>query len=95
MRFSEPSIVTGLSALVDAGVTTVAAIILSPQYSPLLMSGYARRSTRRPGGDGRRAPEVIVAGAWHDSRPSSRRSRVACRAPSTGCPPRSARAPAS
>ncbi|MBA2700223.1 MAG: ferrochelatase, partial [Chloroflexi bacterium] len=39
MRFSEPSIVEALRALVGAGVTTVAAIILSPQYSPLLMSG--------------------------------------------------------
>jgi hypothetical protein len=42
MRFSDPSIVAGLKALADAGVTTVAAIILSPQYSPLLMTGYAR-----------------------------------------------------
>lgn len=47
MRFSEPSIVEALRALVGAGVTTVAAIILSPQYSPLLMSGYARGSKRR------------------------------------------------
>jgi ferrochelatase len=66
MRFSEPSILTGLSALADAGVTSVAAIVLSPQYSPLLMGGYARaideaRATLGPG-----APDVLVAGAWHD-----------------------------
>jgi protoporphyrin/coproporphyrin ferrochelatase len=66
MRFSEPSIVTGLSTLAEAGVSTVAAIILSPQYSPLLMSGYARalneaRTTMRD-----EAPEVTVAGAWHE-----------------------------
>jgi ferrochelatase len=64
MRFSEPSIVAGLRALAHAGVTSVAAIILSPQYSPLLMGGYARaigeaRATLGPG------PEVIVAGAWY------------------------------
>jgi ferrochelatase len=66
MRFSEPSILAGLRALAGAGVSTVAAIILSPQYSPLLMSGYARaiddaRATMAGG-----APDVIVAGAWHD-----------------------------
>ena len=40
MRFSDPSIVAGMKTLAEAGVTTVAAIILSPQYSPLLMNGY-------------------------------------------------------
>ena len=68
MRFSEPSIFAGLSALAWAGVRSVAAIVLSPQYSPLLMSGYARlideaRANLREG-DG--APEVFVAGPWHD-----------------------------
>ncbi|MEA2518680.1 MAG: protoporphyrin/coproporphyrin ferrochelatase, partial [Chloroflexota bacterium] len=42
MRFSEPSILTGLAALGGAGVTDVTAIVLSPQYSTLLMGGYAR-----------------------------------------------------
>ena len=66
MRFSEPSILTGLTALADADVTTVAAIILSPQYSPLLMGGYGRaiEEARAALGDG--APEVTVAGAWHE-----------------------------
>jgi protoporphyrin/coproporphyrin ferrochelatase len=66
MRFSEPSIVTGLSALAEAGVTDVAAIILSPQYSPLLMSGYARAIDEARTTLGDAAPEVTVAGAWHD-----------------------------
>jgi ferrochelatase len=66
MRFSEPSILAGLRALADVGVTKVAAIILSPQYSPLLMGGYGRaihaaRATLREG-----APDVLVAGAWHE-----------------------------
>ena len=65
MRFSEPSILAGLRALAEAGVSKVAAIILSPQYSPLLMSGYARAidEGRTTLGDG--APDVVVAGAWH------------------------------
>ncbi len=66
MRFSEPSMLAGLTALADAGVTKVAAIILSPQYSPLLMRGYGRaiEEARAALGDG--APEVTVAGAWHE-----------------------------
>jgi protoporphyrin/coproporphyrin ferrochelatase len=66
MRFSDPSILAGLRALAEAGVTKVVAIILSPQYSLLLMSGYARAidGARAPLGDS--APDVIVAGAWHE-----------------------------
>jgi ferrochelatase len=66
MRFSEPSILAGLRALGVAGVSKVAAIILSPQYSPLLMSGYARAidEARTTLGDG--APDVFVARAWHE-----------------------------
>ena len=65
MRFSEPSVETGLRALVDQGVASVAAIVLSPQYSPLLMGGYGRavEDARTTLGDG--APEVAVGGAWH------------------------------
>jgi ferrochelatase len=65
MRFSEPSIERGLRELADSGVTDVAAIILSPQYSPLLMAGYGRAidEARRAIGDG--APQVALAEAWH------------------------------
>jgi ferrochelatase len=66
MRFSEPSIPAGLRALTDAGVTTVAAIILSPQYSPLLMSGYARAIGEARASLGEIAPNLSVAGAWHE-----------------------------
>ena len=66
MRFSEPSIETGLRALSAAGVTRVAAIILSPQYSGLLMSGYALAIGSARDAIGMDAPEVAVAGAWHD-----------------------------
>lgn len=65
MRFSRPSIGDGIRELAARGVADVAAIILSPQFSPLLMGGYARavESARAEIGEG--APRVIVAGAWH------------------------------
>jgi protoporphyrin/coproporphyrin ferrochelatase len=66
MRFSEPSIETGLEALAGAGVSTVAAIVLSPQYSPLLMGGYQRDVEAARASIGAGAPDVRVAGAWHD-----------------------------
>jgi ferrochelatase len=65
MRFSEPSILAGLSALAEAGVTDVIAIVLSPQYSPLLMSGYAKAIDEARTELGDRAPVVAMAGAWH------------------------------
>ncbi len=65
MRFSEPTILDGLRALADAGAESVAAIILSPQYSPLIMGGYGRAidAARTELGSG--AAEVRIAGAWH------------------------------
>ncbi len=66
MRFSEPSIDQAVSSLGAAGVRRVVAIVLSPQYSPLLMGGYRRAldAAVETLGDG--APEVTVAGPWHD-----------------------------
>jgi protoporphyrin/coproporphyrin ferrochelatase len=66
MRFSEPSIITGLSALAEDGVTDVAAIVLSPQYSPLLMNGYAAAIGDAQSAIGANAPNVNVAGPWHE-----------------------------
>ena len=65
MRFSAPSITDGIRALADRGVEHVAAIVLSPQYSPLLMGGYGRAIEEARAELGDRAPEVEVAGAWH------------------------------
>ena len=65
MRFSKPTVETGLRALAETGVTAVAAIILSPQYSPLLMSGYGRSIAEALEALGDLAPDVTVAGAWH------------------------------
>jgi ferrochelatase len=64
MRFSEPSITAGLAELTEAGVSDVAAIILSPQYSPMIMGGYHRAVAGAVAGL-QRPPRVSVAGAWH------------------------------
>ena len=66
MRFSEPTIADGLAALAARGVTDVVAIVLSPQYSELLMGGYGAALADAAAELGASAPRVRVAGAWHD-----------------------------
>jgi ferrochelatase len=66
MRFSAPSITDGVRTLADRGVGHVAAIVLSPQFSPLLMGGYARAIEEARTALGDDALEASVAGAWHD-----------------------------
>jgi ferrochelatase len=65
MRFSPPTIADALRDLAGAGLSEVAAIVMSPQFSPLLMGGYGRAldEARAQLGDG--APSVNLAGAWH------------------------------
>jgi protoporphyrin/coproporphyrin ferrochelatase len=65
MRFSEPTIEDALRTLAAAGCSRVAGIVLSPQFSPLLMGGYATAVERAREAIGRGAPDVTVAGAWH------------------------------
>ena len=65
MRFSAPSIADGIRALAERGVDFLAAIVLSPQYSPLLMDGYARAIEEARAELGDLAPTVQIAGAWH------------------------------
>jgi len=65
MRFSEPSIDVVLREFSGAGLARVVGIILSPQYSPLLMGGYARALDAARELIGPSAPRVVVAGAWH------------------------------
>lgn len=69
MRFSEPTIAAGLRRLRERGAGRVAGIILSPQYSPLLMGGYRRAVDEAveeladevgPG-----VLDVPIAGSWH------------------------------
>ena len=66
MRFSEPSIETALAEMATSGVGPVAAIVLSPQYSPMLMGGYGRAIDSARAVIGDEAPRVEVAGAWFD-----------------------------
>lgn len=66
MRFSAPSIADGIRELAAQGIDQIAAIILSPQYSPLLMGGYTRAVAEARAEIGNEAPPVDVAGAWHD-----------------------------
>ena len=66
MRFSAPWIEDGLRALADRGVEDVVAIVLSPQFSPLLMGGYERDINAARAAIGEDAPTVTVAGAWHE-----------------------------
>ena len=73
MRFSDPTIAEGLSRLASRGARNVAALILSPQYSPLIMGGYQRAIEEAIGsadeprleGVGGAPPAVRVADAWH------------------------------
>lgn len=65
MRFSSPSIADGMRDLAERGVERIAAIVLSPQFSPLLMGGYATATEEARAELGNRAPQVEMAGAWH------------------------------
>ena len=66
MRFSEPSIETGLRALARDEVSSIVAIVLSPQHSALLMGGYAAAIEAARERIGPAAPRVRIAGAWHE-----------------------------
>ena len=65
MRFSEPSILTGMRELAELGCTTVSAIVMSPQYSELLMAGYRRTLDAAIQEFGTSAPMVHLAPAWY------------------------------
>jgi protoporphyrin/coproporphyrin ferrochelatase len=65
MLHSAPGVADSLRALVAAGVTHVVAIVLAPQYSPLILSGYERALADAVAGIGDAAVTVHMAGAWH------------------------------
>ncbi|HUG47634.1 MAG TPA: ferrochelatase [Candidatus Limnocylindria bacterium] len=65
MRFSAPDITQALREMADAGVRRAVGIIMSPQYSPLLMGGYVRAVEAARDQLGERTPAVVLAGAWH------------------------------
>lgn len=65
MRFSEPTILAALTAFAETGVDRVAGIILSPQYSPMLMRGYADAIEAASAALGPAAPRTTIADAWY------------------------------
>ncbi len=92
MRFSTPSVEDAARQLVDQGADRLLGLILSPQYSPLLMAGYPTALDAAATQVG--VPSRTV-GAWHlvptlvqrarrahpgrAPRRSGRRARRACR----------------
>lgn len=65
MRFSSPTILEGLRELAQAGCRQVSAIIMSPQYSELLMAGYRTALDAAVTELGTNAPAVRVVPAWY------------------------------
>ena len=64
MLHSEPGIDAVFQRLASAGVKRVVGIVLSPQWSPIIMGGYTRSvdAAKLHLGEG---AEVVVAGPWH------------------------------
>lgn len=60
MRFSEPSIAAAVSRLRALGAERILGVILSPQYSPILMGGYDQ-AIQAAAGD----VPIRIVGAWH------------------------------
>jgi protoporphyrin/coproporphyrin ferrochelatase len=62
MRFSDPTIAEAARDLVARGATELVGIVLSPQWSPLLMGGYVSALESAGAALG---VSVAVRGAWH------------------------------
>lgn len=65
MRFSPPTVAEGLGRLADAGCERVAGIIMSPQYSGMLMSGYDRALADAVAALGTNGVEARLVPAWY------------------------------
>ena len=64
MRFAPPYI-ADVAPEAAAGAGQLIGVIMSPQYSPIIMSGYVRALEAAVAGLGRDDLEVKVAGDWH------------------------------
>ena len=64
MQHSAPWIADGFKEMAAAGVTSVIGVIMSPQYSPIIMGGYLRKVEEAKTILGLGA-KVRVAGDWH------------------------------
>lgn len=67
MRFSPPSVADAFGHLAELGCHSVVGIIMSPQHSPMLMSGYERALDEARAEQGTAAPEARIAPAWYRS----------------------------
>jgi ferrochelatase len=65
MRFSPPTIVEALRDLINNGVVETVGVVMSPQYSDLLMGGYRRAVDSACDEVGWPKSRLTVAGAWH------------------------------
>ena len=65
MLHSEPTVPAATASLAAAGVTRLIGVVLSPQYSPIIMGGYNRAIAAAAGRD-LAGVEVQVAGPWYD-----------------------------
>jgi ferrochelatase len=61
---SQPWIIDSLRGLIADGATRIVAIVLAPQYSPLILTGYERALTAAVTEVAPALP-VRIAGAWH------------------------------
>src|SRR5438105_750776 len=65
MRFSAPGIEEALRSVAKAGAERAVGIVLSPQWSPLIMGGYVRAVENARQAIGPEAPDVRMAEEWH------------------------------
>ena len=63
MLYSEPSLSGALDALAAGGRRRIIVVVLAPQYSPIILSGYER--TVAAWRAGHPDVDVRIAGAWH------------------------------
>jgi ferrochelatase len=63
MLHSEPRVAEGVDALVEAGARDVVAVVLAPQYSPIILAGYERAIAAAR--DQHPHVHFHIAGAWH------------------------------
>ncbi len=63
MQHSAPWIDNSINSLVAAGAAPILAVVLAPQYSPLILSGYEKAVQRARVRHSRL--EIAVARAWH------------------------------
>ncbi|HEY3019770.1 MAG TPA: ferrochelatase, partial [Solirubrobacteraceae bacterium] len=64
MRFSEPSVAAAARELVARGAGRLLGLIVSPQYSPIIMGGYGRALEEAAGPLG--VPAGVVEGWWDE-----------------------------